>query len=63
MILNIHDEIVYEVYKGEECIIETLQEIQQQVSASWCKIPMVSDIDYSEISWADKKAYGKEETN
>lgn len=53
MIFSVHDEIVYEIYEGEEHIIKDLQAIQQE--ATWCTIPMISEIMFTNTNWAEKK--------
>ena len=53
VVLSVHDELFYEVYDGEEWCVPELQKIQQK--APWCKIPMVSEIMYTDTNWAEKK--------
>jgi DNA polymerase-1 len=54
MVLNIHDEVIFEISEGEEDIIETLGEIM--VSAHEPKLlPLEVDYEYSLKNLADKQ--------
>lgn len=52
---TIHDEIIYELWKGEEHIIPKLKDIMENIGNS--PIPMVSDVEISDKTWADKGKY------
>jgi DNA polymerase-1 len=51
--MNIHDELSFEVWEGEEFLIEKIQAIMQR--ADFMFVPCVSDIEITTTTWADKK--------
>ena len=51
--MNIHDELSFEVYKGEEYLIPKIQEIMQD--CDWMNVPVVADLEMTTTSWADKE--------
>lgn len=51
--MNIHDELSFEIYKGEEFLIPHLKEIMEQVD--WMIIPVVADIEVTRTNWAEKE--------
>lgn len=50
---NIHDELQFLVYKGEEWIYPHIKEIMEDVE--WMKVPVVVDLEITETTWAEKK--------
>ncbi|RYI30487.1 DNA polymerase I [Bacillus infantis] len=50
---NIHDELQFLVYKGEEWIFPYIKQIMEDVD--WMKVPVVVDLEITETTWADKK--------
>lgn len=51
MLILLHDEIGYEIVKGEEFLIPKLKQIMEDFNAP---IPMVSEIEITETNWAEK---------
>lgn len=51
--MQIHDELSYEIYPGEEHHIEHIRAIMQ----SWedTIVPIVADLEFTQTTWADKK--------
>lgn len=52
-IMNIHDELQFELWKGEEFLIPQILEIMQ--GHDWHMVPIVSDVEIAEDTWANKK--------
>jgi DNA polymerase-1 len=50
---NIHDELQFSVYKGEEWIFPYIKQIMEDVD--WMKVPVVVDLEITETTWAEKK--------
>ncbi|KON87463.1 DNA polymerase I [Sporosarcina globispora] len=50
---NIHDELQFLVYEGEEWIFPYIKQIMEDVD--WMKVPVVVDLEITETTWADKK--------
>jgi DNA polymerase-1 len=50
---NIHDELQFSVYEGEEWIFPYIKQIMEDVD--WMKVPVVVDLEITEATWADKK--------
>lgn len=53
--MSIHDECVFEIYKGEEHIIKDLQSIMQQLDGTL--IPIIADIEITHTTWDEKEDY------
>ena len=53
--MSIHDECVFEIYKGEEHIIKDLKEIMEQLDGSL--IPILADVEITKTSWDEKEDY------
>lgn len=51
--MNIHDELSFEVWKGEEFLIPQILEIMQ--GHEWHFVPVVSDVEAAYDTWANKK--------
>lgn len=49
---NIHDELQFLVYSGEEWIYPHIKRIMEDVT--WMKVPVVVDLEITETTWADK---------
>lgn len=52
MQMQIHDEISYEIYPGEEKHVKEFQRIMQKFEDSY--VPIVADLEFTETNWADK---------
>jgi DNA polymerase-1 len=52
MQMQIHDEISYEIYPGEEQHVKEFQKIMQEFSDGI--VPIVADLEFTTTSWADK---------
>lgn len=50
---NIHDELQFLVYEGEEWIFPHIKRIMEDVE--WMKVPVVVDLEITETTWADKR--------
>ena len=53
IVCTIHDEIVYEIYKGEEFLIPKIKAIMENLEGSY--IPMVSEVEITTTTWDEKK--------
>ena len=53
MQMQIHDEISYEVYPGEEKHVLEFKRIMQKFEGSY--VPIVADLEFTTTSWADKE--------
>jgi DNA polymerase-1 len=49
---NIHDELQFSVYEGEEWIFPYIKQIMEDVD--WMKVPVVVDLEITESTWANK---------
>ena len=58
-ILPVHDELQFEVWKGEEYLIPKLLEIMENVE--WSLVPILADVEVTYTNWRDKKEVDKEE--
>ena len=58
MVLQIHDEILFEVHKDEEHIVEQLQTIMEQAYPH-LRLPMTVGVEWSDTNWAERKPYSK----
>ena len=56
MILNIHDELVFEIAYGEEDILDDIKGIMENIYP-YKRLPLTVGIDYSEKSLADKQPW------
>lgn len=52
-IMNIHDELQFEIWKGEEFLIPQILQIMQD--HDWHYVPIVSDVEIARNTWADKE--------
>lgn len=50
---NIHDELQFLVYEGEEWIFPHIKRIMEDVD--WMKVPVVVDLEITETNWAEKR--------
>jgi len=50
--MNIHDEMSFEIYVGEEHLIAGLKKIMEDVP--WMRIPIIADVEVTTTNWADK---------
>lgn len=50
--MQIHDELSYEIYPGEEEHVYKFKEIMQKFEGSY--VPIVADLEFTTTSWADK---------
>lgn len=53
MQMQIHDEISYEIYPGEEHHVKEFQKIMQKFEGSY--VPIVADLEFTTTNWADKE--------
>ena len=53
MQMQIHDEISYEIYPGEEKHVKQFQKIMQKFEGSY--VPIVADLEFTTTNWADKE--------
>lgn len=53
IVCTIHDEVVYEIYKGEEFLIPQIKAIMENLEGSY--IPMVSEVEITTTTWDEKK--------
>ena len=51
--MNIHDELSFEIYNGEEFLIPVIKKVMEDVS--WMTIPVVADIEVTHTNWAEKE--------
>ena len=54
-IMNIHDELQFEIWKGEEFLIPEILKIMQ--SHEWHYVPIVSDVEVARTTWAEKEEW------
>jgi DNA polymerase-1 len=54
MVIPIHDEIQFDIYKGEEWIVEELRHMMEKAFA-WCLVPVTAGVEITYDSWANKK--------
>lgn len=57
LVLPIHDELMVSVAKDEMFVIEEVKRIMEDVTDVIKSIPMISEPEMSETTWADKKEY------
>ena len=57
MVLPIHDELIFLVPYGEEKYVKDLKHIMEDTLDVIKNVPMVAEVEMSEISWRDKKGY------
>lgn len=50
---NIHDELQFLVYEGEEWIFPRIKKIMETVD--WMKVPVVVDLEITDTNWAEKE--------
>ena len=53
MQMQIHDEISYEIYPGEEKHVVEFKKIMQKFEGSY--VPIVADLEFTTTTWADKE--------
>ena len=53
MQMQIHDEISYEIYPGEEKYVKEFKRIMQKFDDSY--VPIVADLEWTTTNWADKE--------
>lgn len=53
MLVQIHDEILFEIHKDELALVPSLKRIMEQVFPARL-LPMACSVDHSWVSWADK---------
>ena len=54
MVIPIHDEISYDIYKGEEWIIPELLQIMQN-AFSWALVPVTAGVETTYTNWKEKE--------
>lgn len=60
-VLPIHDELAFLVPEGEEILVLMIQQILQDVTDVMPWIPMISEIEWTDTNWADKKGWDEYE--
>lgn len=53
MQMQIHDEISYEIYPGEEEHVKEFKRIMQKFEGSY--VPIIADLEFTTTTWADKE--------
>ena len=53
MQMQIHDEISYEIYPGEEEHVKEFKKIMQKFEGSY--VPIIADLEFTTTTWADKE--------
>lgn len=53
MILTVHDELQFEIWKGEEWLIPEIKKIMED--HSWHLVPIIADIEVTYTAWAEKE--------
>lgn len=56
VLYTIHDELLWEMYEGEEVLIKYFLLIIKNAGA-WCTVPLTCGTDYSTTNWYDKKEW------
>ena len=51
--MQIHDELSYEVYPGEEKHVLEFKKIMQKFDGTY--VPIIADLEFTTTSWADKE--------
>ena len=51
--MNIHDELSFEIYNGEEFLVPVIKKIMEDVD--WMTIPVVADVEKTNTNWAEKE--------
>jgi DNA polymerase-1 len=54
MVIPIHDEVQFDVYKGEEWVIAGCEKIMQK-AFDWCLVPVTAGVEVTYTTWSDKK--------
>ena len=54
---TIHDEIGYEIYKGEEFLIPQIKAIMENLKGTY--VPMVSEVEITTTTWDEKKGWSE----
>lgn len=54
VLCTIHDEVMWELYDGEEYLLNGIRQLMEQESY-WSHIPLTVGEDYSQTTWAEKK--------
>ncbi|HLO12786.1 MAG TPA: DNA polymerase [Pseudoneobacillus sp.] len=57
--MNIHDEMSFEIWDGEEFLIPKLKAIMEEFE--WVNVPIVADLEVTTTTWADKYEIESEE--
>jgi DNA polymerase-1 len=58
MVIPIHDEIQFDIWKGEEWVIPELLKIMQD-AFKWCLVPVTAGVEVTYTSWRDKKEWNE----
>ena len=53
----IHDEIIFVIYDDEEFLVPEINRIMNDNKKYLKYVPLISEIEYTKTSWADKENY------
>jgi hypothetical protein len=62
MVIPIHDEVQFDIFKGEEGIIPRLLEIMQK-AFDWSLVPVTAGVEITYSDWASKGDYHEKTAN
>jgi hypothetical protein len=54
MVIPIHDEIQFDICKGEEWVIPELLKIMQK-AFDWCLVPVTAGVEITKTNWKSKE--------
>lgn len=54
LVIPIHDELQFDIFKGEEWIVPDLLRIMQE-AFSWCLVPVTAGVEITYTNWKEKK--------
>lgn len=56
MVIPIHDEVQFDIYKGEEWVIPELEKIMAK-AFDWCLVPVTAGVEITYDNWKNKAEY------
>lgn len=54
MVIPIHDEVQFDIFKGEEWVVPELLKIMQK-AFDWCLVPVTAGVEITRTTWAAKE--------